>query len=121
MDSAGRYGGCKRSGYFSCCALVARVVAAKPTDRGPVGTDGGGRGRELAEGAAAINDVSAEHGQHRRDVLYPLLLHRHVVIREYRKVGELSGLDRAFLPFFVGKPGIRLRPQAQGSGAIEAI
>src|SRR5437899_11984541 len=63
--------------------------------------------------AAVVDDVPADHGQHRADLLQVLVRHGEVVAVEDHQVGELAGLDRAELILLAQEPAVLARVEAE--------
>src|SRR6267378_785033 len=94
--------------------LAASAAAAALS--GARGTRRAGTTRPLpaqVQHAAVVDDVSADHGQHRADLLQILVRHGEVVAVEDHEVGELAGLDRAELVLLAQEPAVLARVERE--------
>src|SRR5207248_7529542 len=103
-------------------SLAASAAAAAPS--AARGTPRAGTTLPLpaqVQHAAVVDDVAADHGQHRADLLQLLARHGEVVAVEDYQDGELAGLDRAELILLAQEPAVLARVEAQHLLAAELL
>src|SRR3989304_7910084 len=100
------------------CGPGALLIAAVGLDRQPVLFDRRGRRRKSFVDPCAVDHLSADHGQHRLQVLDRVLRNLEVIRRQKREVREPADLDRSFLVLLAGDPRARRGVHAARPGAV---
>src|SRR5687768_226102 len=72
-----------------------------------------GRACASAQLAAVMDDVAADHGEHRADLLQVFDGHAEVVVAQDHEVGQLAFLDAAELVLLAQEPPVLPRVEAQ--------